>query len=706
MQPSAAEPGTRRRQLIAIGAVLLVALVIALVSLGQAKPRITGNNGVSPDQALVTLGPQTGPLCVSGVSVPPQAVGVRLGLVAHDKASSSLSMTTRAATGGLLGVSSLPLASNGEQPIFRLPAGASKKLTLCWRSTQAVGVLGSPDGNLSPNQLSTLGKAPVAGDISIEYMHAGKRSALAMASTVFERASLFRPGWFEPWVYWIVFGAALFALLAGILILLAAAREGYGLKWRVLAFVGVIAFVNAVLWALVTPAFNTPDEYAHFTYVETLASGQLPDRTLTAGETGNAYQPSSVLASTVTAGTIIQHGFVKQPWSRAAEQNFYRQYDAIRAGPDQRYGKTPADVYTPAYYAPAAAIYRVSSFGNIFDRLLMVRLYSALLFAFAAIFCALFVRELLPGFSWAVPVAGLAIAFEPMAAHIGGGVSNDNLMVAACAAALWLGARVLRRGVTFSSALATLLVLVLAYAAKPTAIGIAPAIALAFMVAIWRSKERWPALRTCLLATALPLAALATVYLLFGGGGSVAADPSNGPSLRAASPTGYLSYLWQWYVPGIGPLGHDFGHVPPVFTVFLDGFIANFNSLDTRFSGSFYMTARLIALALFVLGAHAVWKRRERLTIAWPIVAYPLIALLGTAFFVNTAGYFVWTQDGSLFAQGRYLFPALAVFALFVAAAGVGAGKKYGLALASAVVVALACTNIAGMVLSLGRFYL
>lgn len=704
MQPPAADSDRRRLQLIAVAAVLLAALLIGLFSLAQAKPRITGNNSVSPDVTLATLSPQSGPLCVATVSPPAQTVGIRL--LASAAGTTRMTMSTRRADGKLLGVTRPQAFTRGASPILPLPRASGQQLTLCWRSTGPVKIVGNANGNLAADQVSTLGKRPVNGDISIEYMQAGSHSALAMIPTVFQRASLFRPSWVGPWTFWVVFLVALAVLLTGIWLLLAIGRSDFQLGKRVLLALAAIAFVNAALWALITPAFNTPDEYAHFTYVETLASGQLPDRTMTPAERGNAYQPSTVYASNAVATQIIQHDFNKEPWSKATEESFQQQYAAMRAGPDARYGKTPADVYTPLYYAPAVIAYRLAGKGNLFDRVLMVRLYSALLFALGVIFTALFVRELLPRFAWAAPVAALAVAFEPMAAHLGGGVTNDNLMLAACAAALWLGARVLKRGITFGSVFAVCLALVFAYAAKPTALGIAPALALAVLVAVWRSEQRWRSLGTCALAALAPVVILGVVYVVFGGGGSVAGSAASGAALRPVSASGYLSYLWQWYLPAIGPMDHYFGGLPPAYRVFFGGFLADFNALDTRFSDTFYAAAALLAAALFALSLRAVWVRRARLRSAWPIVAYPFLAVLGTALLVNTAGYFVWSGDGSIFAQGRYLFPALAVFGLYIATSAIGAGRRFAVPLASALVVALACTNIAGMIASLGRFYL
>ncbi len=707
------EPAGSRRlpegaqlQKLAMGVVLLLALAIALVALLVPRERTTGNNDVVIDKQLTTLTPANGPLCITGVSVPEGTQAVRMYLLTYERDGVRMTMTAKNAAGKILGESSPPPFDDGNEVAFDLPTGDRKDLTLCFRTASAPVVIpGEANGNLT-SQVATLGGKTVPGDVALAYVSGEKRSAASLTPTIFERASLFRPAWVGAWTYWLGALAALALIACGWLLLLRAGRLSSWPPRRMILAIAAIAFANAALWALVTPAFNAPDELAHFTYVETLANGQLPDHDVAPGEQGNSYRPSLVYASQVTAVGIIGRPVAKPPHSKAAEVGFFKEFNRLRAGPDEAYGITPAHVYSPAYYLPATAFYAAGSYGNIFDRLLMVRLWSALLLAIGVIFVMLFVREMLPRMPWAPPVAGLAVAFEPMAVHLAGAVSNDNLMLAACAATLWLGARILRRGPTFWTVLAAMMAIVVGYAAKPTALGIAPALAFVLLVAIYRAPERWRALRTCVLAALVPLASVGLIFLLFGSGGSVGtADPS-AVALRPATPTGYLSYLWQWYLPSIGSMDEYFIGLPPAYRVFFGDFLADFNSLDTQFSDAFYKIFFAVALALFALVLRAVWVRRDRLRANWPWVLYPLIAVLGTMFLINTTGYLLWRQDGQIFAQGRYLFPAIGVFALYVVVAGIGAGKRWAIPLASAIVIALASINIAGMALSLGRFYI
>jgi hypothetical protein len=532
-------------------------------------------------------------------------------------------------------------------------------------------------------------------------------SAFSQIQTVFARASLFRPSWVGSWTFCVVFVLALGSLVAGISLLLRAARPDWRLTRKALVAIAAIAFVNSTLWAVVTPAFNTPDEASHFNYVETLARGELPVKLRAVpGVQGNSVLPSSDLAVSVTARGIAGHPDAKPPWTRAQEREFQRQYDELRDGPDAPYGLIPSKVYSPAYYAPAVVFYKLAPSDDVFDRLFMVRLWSALLVALAAAFVALFVRELLPRPAWAAPVAGLAVAFEPMVAHLGGGVSNDHLMVTACAAALWAGARLLRRGIDFWSVFGAALALVVGYAAKPTALGIAPAVVFAGVIALWRSRDRQAALRTSLLAVAAPVALFIAVFALFGTGGSVDLSETVREPFETASPWGFFSYVWQWYLPAVGPIEQYWSGVPPFSRYFFAQFLATFNALDTTFSNAFFFVAGLMALLLSALSVRMVWLRRHLLRRNWPLLAYPATAVLGTLALIHITAYLLFVQDGQPFVQGRYLFPLLGVFGLWIACGAIGAGRRLALPLASAVVVALACTNIAGMILSLGRFYL
>ncbi|MFT4049377.1 MAG: DUF2142 domain-containing protein [Solirubrobacterales bacterium] len=702
------QSGGARLQKIVMAVVLGVFALTMLGVLLIPTQRPVGSNGVLTAKYLATVTAQSGPLCVKGVTLPADADIVRLSPGTYGQGDVQMKLTAKSADGRTLGASAPPTFGDGKQIDFTVPTAQRSDLTLCFSTSNArVSIPGEPDGKLSVPQVSYLGDRPVPGDIAMQYLPAGKSAAIGSVPKVFERASLFRPSWVGTWTYWLIFPALLGLIGAGWALLLRAGRLTRAPSRRLLIAIAAIAFANAALWALITPAFNTPDELAHFVYVETVASGHLPDKDLSKNDGGNSYRPSTVYASSLTAAAIIGRSVAREPWNKAEEKTFYENYDRLRDGPDKPYGLTPANAYSPAYYIPAALFYKLGSFGNIFDQLFMVRIFSALLLALTVIFAMLFVAEMLPRWRWAAPVAGLTLAFEPMVVHLGGGVSNDYLMLPACTAALWLGARLMRRGPTFGNVLMMSIAFAIGLIAKPTSAGLAPALAFAVLVGVWRSEARLRALGASAAAAAVPcLIALGTIKI-FGGADTASVTGAHvATNLHPVSFANYLSYLWQWYLPQVGGMTNLFYGEPPAIRAFLRGFLADFNALDTHFPTVVYATFGLAGLALVGLAVRAVWQRRERLAGAWPIVVYPALAVIFMAVLINTTGYLLFSQNGQFFAQGRYFFPALAVFALLIPAAGVGAGRRWSLPVVSASVMALAALNVAGVALSLSRFYL
>lgn len=649
----------------------------------------------------------SGPLCIQGVDLPPDSAGIRLLMGTFFTDDQQVTLKVLDADKKEIGSSTPPKFDDGTLLFVEVPTEQKSDLTLCLESLGGrIAVPGSPNGNANADQVSYLGDEPADGDISLEYMRPGSESLFSSVATVFDRAALFRPGWVGAWTYYLAFLLCFFCIALVWWLLLKRSGEQTNALRPLIITVAALAFVNAFVWALVTPAFNTPDEFSHFTYVETLSRGELPDKELAPGDPGNSYLPSMVYVSDVTAVPLVGRKFNKMPWTQAQEEAFFENYDALESGPDPPYGITPATSYAPAYYAPAVVAFKIGALGNVFDQLFLVRLLSALFFALAVVFVMFFARELFPRLTWAPLVAGLAIAFEPMAAHISGGVSNDSMMMASCAAALYFGAKILRRGPTFGDALGMSAAFALAIIVKPTSVGLVPALALVALVAVLRSDRRLQTVALFGKAVAGPIFVLALAQLLFGTGANEATVIAGTTGERPATPSGYLSYLWQWYLPSIASMDEYFVGMPPVFKVFIGGSFADFNSLDTRFPDDAYVFVSAALAALCLLAARAVWVRRDRFSEIWPFVGFSFLAVAGVAFFVNTTGYFMFIQDGQLFAQGRYLFPAIAVFGALVVAGALGAGRRLALPLASACVLALACANIFGMAISLSRFYL
>ncbi len=686
---------------------LVFALLIAAVTLLKSEPRRSGTNSVPHSAMIATLTPDNGPACVRKLDLPAGTGGLRAMLGTGGGQAPEVTLTITGADGKQLRRATLSGFADGHAPIFRfaeLPRGV-QGATACYSIDHGtLSFAGNANGNIAASEF-WIGKQPAKGDIALDYMRAGDHSLLSMLGAITDRAALFRPAWVGPWTFYLAFLAAIAGMAAAVWLLVRLGRGAPFARGSMLALAAIV-FVNALAWAIVTPAFNVPDEMAHFAYVETVARGERPDKALAKGDPGNSYLPSSVLASYYTAVPIIQNKYARPAWTKAEEQRFEREFAQVYAGKNAPYGLTPANSYSPLYYAPAVVAYKLSPGHGVFGKLLAVRIYSALLVALTALLVLLFARELLPSVWWFAPIAGLAVAFEPMFLHIGGGVSNDNLMVLFATATLYFLARMLRRGPTAWTAAGAGAAFALGYIAKPTTLGLAPAVALTFIVLFLRSgDDRTRRARQLAVGAGAFLALFALGAIAFGPSGTTGTAISSAGQAHPASISSYISYMWQWYLPPLPMMNNLFGGTPPVGGVFLRGFFADFNALDTIFANWVYVLIGLLLIGLVAGASYAVYQRRDALRARWPLVALPVTAAIGMLLFVNLAGFLMFSNDGSLFAQGRYLFPAIGVYGALVAAGSLGAGKHRGLVVASAIVVAFAALNIFGMGLSIGRFY-
>lgn len=686
-----------RVQKLAIAVTLLVAAVVAVMLLLASEPRRSGVAPVPPDAFVNPISATSGPACVHDLSLPPKTAGLRTRFGTFGAPGPRIAFTLTDKSGKVIRRASVTGYGDGGSPIIRFGefAGGIDGATACF---------GIEDGRLAVAGSS--GGDPAAGDRIIEFIRPGSESLLSMLPTMMRRASLFRPGGVGPWTFYLLFVIVIGTTLAAALMLL---RLAQGRRWgrtRLIALAAIV-FVNAAAWAVLTPPFHVPDEFAHYAYVETLARGDMPQKSLKPGDPGNSYLPSSVLATEYTTVPVIQRPDLRPPWEASVERGFELEYANIKRTGDKPYGLTPANAYSPIYYAPAAVIHEAAGGAGLYTKLLLVRLWSALLAALSVMLVVLFARELLPSVPWFAPVAGLAVAFQPMFLHIGGGVNNDNLLVVCATAMLYLLARILRRGETLPLAAAAGATFAVGYLVKPTMLGLAPVAAFTFLLVLLRGQGSLRRRATvAFTAAATALVVLGLGIEAFGPVSNQAGSLTAGSGGESPSLAGLLSYVWQWYLPPLPFMQHFFDGTPPVIGVFVRGFIADFNALDTSFPNYVYGVMTLVLTGLVAGAVVAATRWRRSLPDRWPLIALAVVAAAGMAVFVNVSSYLVLMRDGTPFAQGRYLFPVLGVFGALVAAGSLGAGRRWALTTASVTVMLLAVLNLFGMGISLSRFYL
>jgi 4-amino-4-deoxy-L-arabinose transferase-like glycosyltransferase len=452
-------------------------------------------------------------------------------------------------------------------------------------------------------------------------------------------------------------------------------RRRLGLRRRAVpavAVVAAIAFVNSAAWALIVPNFQAPDEPSHVGYAVELAETGHPPR----DDWARPFASSEVgaLAGWQSTFDILQFASVtRPPWSDA-QQRAYERVAATNLPRKDGGGPTTASIHGPVYYAFPALGYRIFYWASLRDRMLAMRLASALLAALTVAFVFGTVRELLPRHPWAAPAAALLVAFQPMFSFMGGVVNADVGVNAAGAALIYLLVRALRRGLTPGLAAAIPAAFVLGVLAKATMFAFVPVLLFALGVLLWRRAgglREWGAMAGTFVALVAIWAVVAPAYhhrfIPVPGG------PSGGtPGLNAK-----LSYIWQIFLPRLPFMHDDFGpSVHPFWSLYIVRAWGGFGWLDVSLPNAVFHGLAVFMGVMAALVLYALWVKRDAVKAHWP----ELVVLVGA--FVCVAGFshaaFArFDPNAAIQEQGRYLFPAITVPAAAAMVACVGLGRRF-----------------------------
>jgi 4-amino-4-deoxy-L-arabinose transferase-like glycosyltransferase len=474
----------------------------------------------------------------------------------------------------------------------------------------------------------------------------------------------------------------------------------------------VIALVNATVWGVVVPPFQVPDEIAHFAYAQYVAEkGKPPPQ-----GAGAAYSPQEQAAlDNLFFFTVIGRPQVRGVLTTPEDQALR---SALAAGPSPvgEGGASPVTNQPPLYYALEAVPYWLSPSHDIFSRLAFMRLLSALLAACTVLAIFLFLRELLPRSPWMWTVGALAAAFQPTFDFIASGVQGDNLLFLASALTFALLLRAYRRGFTTRRAAAIGAVVAVGVLAKLTFIALLPGIALALALLAWRTlpKGRLVALRrlgvaVAVAATPVLLYVLANAFVWHRGGattgGVAGATTSALPGGGAVTLRETIDYTWELYLPHLWFMNHVYFTEYPLWATWFDGSIGHFGWLDYTFPKWVYTDARYLFYGLAALGVAGLVQLRAGIRPLLPIFACFAVMALGLLGAIGYAGIRYRLTSGYQFEQARYLYPLLVFYALFIALAARGAGRRWGPALGGALVILAMAHGLFAETLTISRYY-
>lgn len=483
-----------------------------------------------------------------------------------------------------------------------------------------------------------------------------------------------------------------------------------------------LALGNGLIWNLITPAMQGIDEPAHISYVEYMAQhGRPPDITGPPSSGGGTVSALASDWSDVMASLPFADAGPPS-WSSAQSQALRQRLRTDNRS--ERFASGYVAAYPPLYYGLDALVDRAASALPALDRLFFMRLLGAFLFAGTTLMCFCFVRELMPGSPWAWPLAGLAIAFQPVAGSLAGVVTPDNLLFLVSAALFFMLARAFRLGLTLRRGVAIGVVCALGVLTKGTFYGLLPGAAMAVLILLWRSRRvrsRSARGRRLLIAALTAVVAIvpagiwqlvSTVVLARSGASTTAGVVTSG---AVGSARGQISYLWgtffprlpgmhQWFVNSLADTAGRITLAPyyPLWDVYIQGFIGRFG----WFAFGFPAWVNWLGLGvLIVITAGAILTvARARLGPRWAELFTYATMLVGTVVLVAVVGYRFRLSTGSGFEETRYLFGLLALWGALVVC-GVRAFGRYRNVAAGVVVGLLVCDSIGAQLISIAHWY-
>jgi 4-amino-4-deoxy-L-arabinose transferase-like glycosyltransferase len=478
-----------------------------------------------------------------------------------------------------------------------------------------------------------------------------------------------------------------------------------------LALLGVVLTLGFA-WALLVPPGQVPDEPNHIQYTQSIAERfELP------GDGPGLYSSQQATALGYALNGNLNGIPDKKPsWSPAADERWQH----VEAGFPASYAENGGGYIwqgdnPPLYYAYEAAGYQVVG-GTFFDRFYGMRMLSALLLLVTTTGAWLLAGELFGRNRLLQFVTAAVVGLQPMVAFISAGINPDAGLFAFWSIAFWLGARVIRRGLTIRDGIALGLVVGFAFTEKSTSLALIPAALLAIVLGYRRVRGSDPGARTAagaaLAALALPIVGWAVMAAVLDRAlmnHSPRYPDRASPSLTSVEDVRrFLSYVWQFYLPRPSfltpaPVIGDGGD--QLWSTWMKSGWAVFGWLDVKFPVWVYKVVGLLSAGALVAGLVAAARGVLRDRRLLGLVAFFAVAALGLLFIVHWAEFTIITLEGIPFAQGRYLLPLIPLGGAAVAGA-IGLLPRTPRAVAAGLVVGgLLTLQLGALGLNLGRYF-
>ena len=165
-----------------------------------------------------------------------------------------------------------------------------------------------------------------------------------------------------------------------------------------------------------------------------------------------------------------------------------------------------------------------------------------------------------------------------------------------------------------------------------------------------------------------------------------------------------ISYIWQFYLPRLPGMANDFPGISTTRQIWFNRSVGLYGWLDTPFPVWVYNIALIPAALLAILGIRGLITVRA--TLRRRLVELAVYALMSVGLLALIAGqsYTSLTESGT-YGEPRYLLPLLALAGAALVLSARGAGRRWGPAVGTLIVVLFLAHDIFSQLQVVARFY-
>lgn len=478
---------------------------------------------------------------------------------------------------------------------------------------------------------------------------------------------------------------------------------------KALLLVLAVAAIQSVAWDLALPAFQGPDESAHFGFLQHLAeTGEIP--AASAGTKPNSTEVETALRS-LNLQPLIGDPSARPAWT-VLDLNRWRAIERKlpAAARSDGTGANAVAKDPPLYYAIMTVPYKIFASLPLLQRVFVLRLFNALFYLSTVALVWLIAGELFGPVRWKQTLAAGVVALEPQLTFMSAVINADNLLIALTTGFLLSALIMVKRGPSVRRVAIASLLAGAAVLTHGRGLVTLPVLATA-IVAAWVAHR--PSIGQALRQAASAVVAIGgafALYLLFGTASGTGAAYGGQVSELNSSPFNigqFLSSIYQFYLPRLPSLTPRIGPSYGYRQVFIETFYGTFGSLEVRFPTRLYDFLEVLSAIGLVALYTACVVRWRALRAAWPAVIVMLALAATTIVFLHYVSYQALLGNGGSdpLIVGRYLLPIVSLFGVGIAFTVGSLPRRLGPLVGAAILGLGVLLSLSGLGLTVARFY-